>query len=76
MGSDKAISNQKNPKSQSTKLQKNLKFQYPMTKTFTAVGPYRFAKLALAVILPSGTNAGESGVWNFEFGSLEFIWNL
>jgi hypothetical protein len=43
-----------------------------MTKTITAVGPYRFAKLALPVIMPFGTNAGGACVWNFEFG----YWNL
>jgi hypothetical protein len=57
----------------STKLQINLKSQYPMTKTFTAVGPYRFAKLALPVIMPFGTNAARSFVWNFKFGSLGFV---
>ena len=50
--------------------QVNLKFQYPMTKTFTAIVPYRFAKLAVPAILPFGTNADGSFVWNFEFGSL------
>ena len=54
----------------------NLKFQYPMTKTFTAVGRYRFAKLAVPVIMPFGTNVDRSFVWNFEFGSLKFVWNL
>jgi hypothetical protein len=45
-----------------------------MTKTTTAVGPYRFAKLAaLPIIMPFGTNADRSFVWNFEFGSLGFI---
>jgi hypothetical protein len=44
-----------------------------MTKTFTAVGPYRFAKLALSVIMPIGTNIDRSVVWNFEFRSLGFI---
>jgi hypothetical protein len=47
-----------------------------MTKTFTAVVPYRSAKLALSVIMPFGTNVGGSFVWNFEFGSLGFVWNL
>jgi len=40
----------------SIKLQINLKFQYPMTKTFTASGPYRIAKLPLLVIMKFGTN--------------------
>jgi hypothetical protein len=57
----------------STKLQINLKFQYPMTKTFHAVVPYRGISLCPLVIMPFGTNAGESCVWNFEFGSLEFV---
>jgi hypothetical protein len=47
-----------------------------MTKTLTAVGPYRYGNLCPPVIMPFGTNAGGSGVWNFEFGSLEFVWNL
>jgi hypothetical protein len=44
-----------------------------MTKTYTAVGQYSFAKLALPVIMPFGTNICVSAVWNFEFGSLEFV---
>ena len=44
-----------------------------MTKTYTAVGQYSFAMLALPVIIAFGTNADESFVWNFEFGSLEFF---
>jgi len=47
-----------------------------MTKTFTAVGPYRFAKLAVPVIMPFGTNVDRSFVWNFEFGLLGFVCNL
>jgi hypothetical protein len=37
-----------------------------MTKTVTAAGPYRFAKLVLPVFMPVGTNADRSFVWNFE----------
>jgi hypothetical protein len=44
-----------------------------MTKTFSAVGPYRFAKLAVPVIMPFGTNVDRSFVWNFEFGLLGFV---
>jgi hypothetical protein len=47
-----------------------------MTKTLTAVGPYRYGNLCPLVIMLFGTNAGGSGVWNFEFGSLEFVWNF
>jgi hypothetical protein len=57
----------------STKLQINSKFQYPMTKTFTAVVPYRCTNLCPPMIMPFGTNAGGSSVWNFKFGSLEFV---
>ena len=44
-----------------------------MTKKFTAVGPYSFAKLAQPVIMPVDTNADRSFVWNFEIGSLGFV---
>ena len=47
-----------------------------MTKIFTTVGPYHFAKLALSVIMPFITNVDLSFVWNFEFGLLGFVWNL
>jgi len=47
-----------------------------MTKTFSAVAPYRCINLCQPVIMPFGTNAGGSGVWNFEFGSLGFSCDL
>ena len=53
--------------------QVNLKFQYPMSKTFNTVGTYRITKSALPVIIPFGTNVDRSFVWNFEFGSLGFV---
>ena len=31
-----------------------------MTKTFTAVGPYRLVKLVMPVIMPIGTNVARS----------------
>jgi hypothetical protein len=37
-----------------------------MTKTVTAAGSYRFAKLVLPVFMPVGTNTDRSFVWNFE----------
>jgi hypothetical protein len=36
----------------STKLQINLKFQYSMTKTFTAAVSHHFAKMGLSVMMP------------------------
>jgi len=38
-----------------------------MTKTFNTVVPYRFPNFYPLVIMPFGTNAGGSSVWNFEF---------
>jgi hypothetical protein len=49
----------------STKLQINLKLQYPMTKTFTVVGPYRFAMHTLPKIMPFVTNIDQSFFINF-----------
>ncbi len=43
-----------------------------MTETFTAVGPYRFAKLALTVVMPFGTNVNRSFVWNLGHWDLPF----
>jgi hypothetical protein len=57
----------------STKLQINLKFQYLMTKTFTAVTLYHFGNLCLPIQMRSGTNACVSGVWEFEFWLLAFV---
>ena len=58
----------------------NLKFQYPMTKTLTASGLYRTAKLPLLVIMKFGTNEDQLfgilnlGHWDliFDFWCLEF----
>jgi len=44
-----------------------------MTKTFAAVIPYRCGSICLPVIMPFCTNTRGSGVWDFEFGSLEFV---
>jgi hypothetical protein len=40
--------------------QVNLKFQYPMTKTFTAVVPYGCTSFCPSANMPFGTNAGEA----------------
>jgi len=60
----------------STKFQINLKFQFPMTKTFIAVVSHRCTNFRLSNILQFGTNVGGSAVWNFEFDSLRFVWDL
>jgi hypothetical protein len=60
----------------STKLQINHSASggsITMTKTLIAVRPYRSRMLCPPLIMPFGTIAGEPGVWNFEFGSLEFV---
>jgi hypothetical protein len=57
----------------STKSQINLKFQFSMTQTFGAVVAYRCLNLGCPLMMPFHTNTGESGVWNFEFRSLEFV---
>jgi len=54
----------------------NLKFQYSMTKTFTTLLTRSFAKPGLSVMIQVGTTLAESFVWNFEFRSLEFVWDL
>ena len=67
-----------------TKLQINLKLQYPMTKTSTEVVSYRFMAPRLPVMIPIGTSACFSlvppvtspVVSNFEIGSLGFVCNL
>ena len=60
----------------SIKLQINLKFQYPMTKTFNAVVSYRCPNFYPPVIMLFGTNAGGSSVWKFECRSLRFALRL
>jgi hypothetical protein len=52
----------------STKLQINLKLQNSMTKTLTAVKWYGRENFCPPKLMPLGTNAGGSFVWNFEFG--------
>jgi hypothetical protein len=47
-----------------------------MTKTFTDVVSHRFANLGLPVMIPLSKTVDGSFVWNFEFGSLRFIWDL
>jgi len=47
-----------------------------MTKTLSEVAPYRCLNLCQPVVMPFGTIAGGSGLWNFEFGSLEFSCDL
>jgi hypothetical protein len=39
-----------------------------MTKTNSAVGPNSFGNTVQPVVLPFGTNADGSLVWNFPFG--------
>ena len=57
----------------STKLQINLKFQYSMTKTFTAVDSHRLPNPGLPVMMPLGITVKGLFVWNFEFESLGFV---
>jgi hypothetical protein len=47
-----------------------------MTKTYTAIAQYRFTKLTPPVVMPFPTNVDRSFVWDFEFGSLGFVWYL
>jgi hypothetical protein len=47
-----------------------------MTKTLTPVVIHRFINFGLLAAILSGSTAEGSFVWNFEFGSLGFIWNL
>jgi len=47
-----------------------------MTKTLTAVDSHNFTRPGLPVMIQLGTHVNGSFVWNFEFGSLEFIWDL
>jgi hypothetical protein len=58
---------------QSTKLQINLKFQYSMTKTFSAGVAFRCTNLCSPVIVPFCINACGAPVWSFGFGSLGFV---
>jgi hypothetical protein len=47
-----------------------------MTKTTTVVAPYNCQNLFPTLRLLDGTDASKLQVWNFEFGSLEFVWIL
>ena len=44
-----------------------------MTKTFTTVVSHRFTSPALPVMVQLGMTVEGIFVWNFEFGSLEFV---
>ena len=44
-----------------------------MNKTLTIVVSRLFLYLGLPVMMPLGTTAYGSFVWNFEFGSLGFV---
>jgi hypothetical protein len=52
----------------STKIQTNLKFQFPMFKTPTTVLSQRWANLGLPIMLPLDNTAEESIVWNSKLG--------
>jgi len=54
----------------------NSKFQYSITKAFTIVVSHRFANPVLPVMIPQGTTVNGLLFWNFEFGSLGFVWDL
>jgi uncharacterized membrane protein len=60
----------------STKLQINLKLQYSMTKTFITVLLHRFANPGPPVMMLLSTSVISLYIWNFEFGSLGFVWDL
>ena len=47
-----------------------------MTETLTTVVSFRFVNPALSVIMQLVTTVDELLVWNFEFGSLGFVWDL
>jgi hypothetical protein len=47
-----------------------------MTKTFTSVFSDRFANPGPILMMVTGINADGSFVWNFEFRSLGFVWDL
>ena len=56
----------------------NLKFQYPMTKTFTAVVPYRCTNLCPPVIMPFAQMLADHvfGILNLGHWNLFDIWFL
>ncbi|UCD79987.1 MAG: hypothetical protein JSW26_00715 [Desulfobacterales bacterium] len=47
-----------------------------MTKTFIPVLSPCFAYFGLPVMMPLDKTEEEFFVWNFEFGSLGFVWDL
>jgi hypothetical protein len=47
-----------------------------MTQTFGTAALYFGTSFYSPGMMPSGANAGGTCVWNFEFGSLEFVWSL
>ena len=47
-----------------------------MTIRFTTVDSHNFANPGLPVMIPLGALVNGSFVWNFEFGSLGFGWDL
>jgi hypothetical protein len=47
-----------------------------MTKTFALVGSHRLANPGQVVMMALGTTAERSVVWNFEFWSFVFVWDL
>jgi hypothetical protein len=51
----------------------NLKFQYSMTETFTTDVSNPFVNPDLSAMIPLWKTAEGSFVWDFEFGSLEFV---
>jgi hypothetical protein len=60
----------------STKIQTNSKSQYLMTKTFISAVLHRFVITDPPMMIPLAKIAWGLFVWNFEIGSLEFIWDL
>jgi hypothetical protein len=57
----------------STKLQINLKYQFPMTKTFTGVSGYQCTDLRSPILLESGPNADIPNGWNLFSGAWNFM---
>jgi len=47
-----------------------------MTETFPTVASNSFANPNLPVIMPLSITVDGLFVWNFEFGSLGFVWDL
>jgi hypothetical protein len=47
-----------------------------MSKTFPAIALHPFANPDQPVMMPLGLTTNGTLVWNFEFGSLGFVWVL